>query len=74
VVLTFVGIVIAAPPSAIAAVTVAWGALLLSALTFLLARVRGVNPALEVAKHLAVAVVVVAISRGLGTWISQHVR
>jgi len=74
VVLTFVGIVVAVPARVLPAVTVAWGTLLLSALTYVLARVRKVNPAVEIAKHLAVALVVVAISRALGAWISQHVR
>lgn len=42
---------------------------LLCTLTFFVARGRGASPGLEVLKHVAVAVAVIAVSRAIGTWI-----
>jgi hypothetical protein len=54
-------------------VATGWGLLLLSALTFVLARARHVTPWRDITKHLVVAIVVVAASRVLGGWIAVHV-
>ena len=44
-----------------------WGSLLLSALTFSVARVRETRPGPEIVKHLAVAIGVIAMSRLVAT-------
>jgi VIT1/CCC1 family predicted Fe2+/Mn2+ transporter len=74
VVMSFVAIVLLLPPSIVAAASLGWGALLLGALTYAVARVRGVSPTREMLKHLVVALAVVVVSRVLGEWIAFHVR
>ena len=54
-------------------VVLAWGMAFLCALTYFVARARGVAPGLEVLKHLAVAIVVILVSRGIGAWILARV-
>ena len=71
--LSFVGIVFAFSGLAAQVVATAWGVLLLGALTYVLARARGVRPWPEIVKHLVVAIAVVAVSRVLGAWIAAHV-
>ena len=46
-----------------------WGFLLLSALSFVLAKARRVSPFAEMYKHAGIAVVVIGISKLLGFWI-----
>ncbi len=72
--LTFLGIVAAAGVEAAAVWSVVWGMVLLSALTYVVARHRQANAITEVAKHLAVAAVVILVSKGLGYLITTHVR
>jgi len=72
--ITFVGIVLFSRPSIAVAVSVAWGVLLLGALTYRVARIRQVSPWPEMMRHLAVALIVIGVSRGLGGWIASHVR
>lgn len=48
-----------------------WGFFLLSGLTYLLAKARGVSPLAEIYKHAGVAFVVICISKALGTWIQS---
>jgi len=69
---TFVLIVALLPASHAAIIALAWGFLLLGLLSYVLARVRGVNSLSEVGKHFTVAVVVIAVSRGVGLWILHH--
>jgi VIT1/CCC1 family predicted Fe2+/Mn2+ transporter len=71
--LSFVGIVLAFSGLTAQLIATAWGVLLLGALTYVLSRVRRVRPWPEIAKHLVVAVAVVAVSRLLGAWIATHV-
>ena len=71
--LSFVAIVLAAPPGATAVTATIWGVLLLGALTYLLSRHRNVNPMREIVKHLLVAAVVIVASGLLGAWITAHV-
>jgi len=47
-------------------ISIAWGFLLLSVLSWLLAKVRQVSPLSEIAKHTAVAALVVAVSKVMG--------
>ena len=73
VVLTFVLIVLVFPHPYVEILALAWGFLLLAGLSYTLARARGVSPLPEVGKHLAVAVVVIAASRLIGSWILHNV-
>jgi vacuolar iron transporter family protein len=57
------------PARVLVPVVLAWGMALLCAITYLVARARGVAPGSEVLKHLAVAIVVIVVSKGIGTWI-----
>jgi hypothetical protein len=54
-------------------VALAWGITLLTGLTWLVATSRGANAMTEIAKHLLVAVVVIAVSRLIGLGISSYV-
>ena len=70
---SFVILVLALPLGRLTPVALAWGMVLLGTLTYFVARHRGVAPLREVAKHLAVAMVVIAASRAIGTWILARV-
>ena len=72
--LSFVAIVLTLPKSYAGIVALAWGCALLAAISYILARARGFNPATEVVKHLGVAVLVIAASRVIGLWITNHVQ
>jgi VIT1/CCC1 family predicted Fe2+/Mn2+ transporter len=69
---TFVVLVIALPSALVGPILLAWGLVLLSVLTYLLARERGVSAASEIVKHVAVALLVVFVSRTLGVWIRTY--
>jgi VIT1/CCC1 family predicted Fe2+/Mn2+ transporter len=68
--LSFVPLVVLFPLAHAAKAAIVWGALLLAILTYLVARQRKVNPALEVFKHLLVASGVITASTLIGHWIS----
>jgi VIT1/CCC1 family predicted Fe2+/Mn2+ transporter len=72
--LTFAIIVLVLPGPYAGSVALAWGFLLLAGLSFIVARARGVRPVPEVGKHLGVAILVIAASRVIGSWILQYVR
>jgi hypothetical protein len=71
--LSFVIIVVLIPSHLAVVVGMAWGLSLLVLLTCILSRHRDVSTLSEVAKHLGVAVVVIAVSRVVGQWIARHV-
>jgi len=71
---SFAVLVLVLPAAAALWVSLAWGLLLLSALTYRIARARGADPRTEIAKHLAVCVLVLAISKALGYWIFGNVQ
>ncbi|MFZ0860713.1 MAG: hypothetical protein WAN18_08545 [Candidatus Sulfotelmatobacter sp.] len=52
---------------------IVWGMSLLAALSCFLARHRKVSATAEVAKHLAVALVIILVSKSIGHWISTRV-
>ncbi len=54
-------------------VAIAWGLSLLCTLTYFVARARGASPLVEVGKHIAVAVVVILLSRVISDWIIARV-
>jgi len=53
---------------------VIWGFVLLSALSYFLAKARNAAPISEMVKHSGVAVVVIFISRAVGLWIQLLMR
>ena len=57
------------PAHSLVPVVLGWGMALLCTLTYFVARARGVAPGLEVLKHLAVAILVILVSRVIGAWI-----
>jgi hypothetical protein len=52
---------------------IVWGMALLTGLSYVLARHRRVSAVSEVAKHVAVALLVIFVSKGIGHWITAHV-
>jgi len=64
--ISFVALQLALPAGDATAASLAWGFVLLAALTYALARTRQVNPVSEIAKHVGVGVVVIAISKLVG--------
>ena len=70
--LSFVGLVVVLPGRTVIPAALGWGLVLLGLLSCFLARDRGVRPFLEIGKHLLVASAVLALSRGVGAWISVH--
>ena len=71
--LSFVLIVVLAPVTIAVIVSIVWGSSILCIMTALLARTRGVSVATEIVKHLALAVTVIAASKGIGAWLLRVV-
>jgi VIT1/CCC1 family predicted Fe2+/Mn2+ transporter len=71
--MTFVALVVALPEGAVVPTTLAWGLILLGALSVRIARFRKANPLTEALKHILVALLVVVLSRILGGWLASHV-
>jgi hypothetical protein len=69
---SFAVLALLTPAHSLVPVVLTWGMALLCTLTFFVARGRGASPGLEVLKHVAVAVAVIAVSRAIGTWIVAH--
>jgi hypothetical protein len=67
-----IAILLAYPYAGIVALV--WGFLLLTGLSYALAMERRVSPVAEIGKHLGVAVLVIAASRVIGSWIFLHVH
>lgn len=67
--LTFVVPVFLAPLETAVVLSVLWGLLLLSLLSFLLAREQGIASWKVIGEHLLIAVSVVAVSHYLGDWV-----
>jgi VIT1/CCC1 family predicted Fe2+/Mn2+ transporter len=72
--ITFAIIVLVLPGQYAGLVALTWGFLLLAGLSYVVARARDVRPVPEVGKHLGVAIVVIAASRVIGSWILQYVK
>jgi len=71
--LSFVLIVALFREHAAAVGGIVWGMSLLTALTYILARHRQVSAMSEVGKHLAVATVIIFVSKSIGHWVTAHV-
>ncbi len=69
--LSFAVLVAALPDNITVAAALAWGTLLLGALSYQLALARKVRPLPEVAKHLVVAYLIIFASKGIGYWIAN---
>jgi len=70
---SFVLLALFLPLEQVMPATLLWGTLLLSALSYAIARHRRVSPALEIGKHLGAALVVIGVSRAIAAWIVAHV-
>lgn len=64
--LTFILIILLLPIYPAQIIAVIWGIILLSFMTYLIARANKVNPIFEVVRHLAIAVVVITASKFIG--------
>jgi hypothetical protein len=71
VVFSFVSLVVLLPLGVARVVSVAWGVVLLSVLTYFVAKARSANPGLEIVKHLLVAAIVIALSQLIGSLITR---
>jgi len=71
---TFVAIAAFVPRPLVALSAMAWGAVLLAALTRSLARERDVPTRRELVRHLGVAAIVIVVSRVIGGAIGSSVR
>ncbi len=68
---SFIPLFLFLPTSIAIYICVIWGFLLLSGLSYLLAKARGVGALPEIYKHAAVAFVVISVSRAVGLWIQS---
>jgi len=71
IVLSFTAIVALLPLPAARGTSLVWGGLLLSILTYLIARTRAARPLPQILLHLSVAAVVVAMSQVIGVLIRR---
>ncbi len=53
-------------------ISVAWGLLVITALSFLLARNQGERPLFVVGEHLAIAIVVIIATHYVGKWVATY--
>lgn len=72
-VLTFVLIVWLLPPAVALLIAILWGLILLTVLSYFIARIKSTNPVREVAYHLIIAIIVIVGSKLLGNFITQLV-
>jgi VIT1/CCC1 family predicted Fe2+/Mn2+ transporter len=72
-VLTFVAIVALLPANTALVFASAWGLILLTILSYSIAKAKKANLPVEIIWHLAVAILVIIGSRVLGNLISNHI-
>ena len=70
--LSFLMLVLLLPVRLAAGASVVWGMSLLTLLTYLLARQRGLRAPSEILKHLSIALAVIVASRVIGGYIALH--
>jgi len=63
---SFIGIILLFPAGRAQIITLIWGLLLLTGLSYLIAKRNNDKPILEILKHIVVAVMVIAASRYVG--------
>ena len=71
--LSFVFIVLAFPATQAMAISIVWGLVLLTFMSYLITRKRCQNPVLEIIRHLVVAIVVIVLSRYAGRLVADHI-
>lgn len=71
---TFVIPVIFAPLDQAIVISVAWGLLLLTALSFFIARAQTIAPWKVIGEHLLIALCVVAMTHAVGDWVNGLVE
>ena len=71
--IAFVAVLLLLPASSAIIVSLILGFVLLSVLSYFLARRRGVSAVTEILKHCAVAFTVIAISKAIGAWLPAMV-
>ena len=71
--LSFVFIVLAFPATQAMAISIVWGLVLLTFMSYLITRKRCQNPVLEILRHLVVAIVVIVLSRYAGRLVADHI-
>lgn len=71
---TFIMPVIFAPLDQAIVISVAWGLLLLTALSFFIARAQASPPWKVIGEHLFIALCVVAITHAVGEWVKEFVK
>jgi len=71
---SFIFLVWVLPINMAVIVSIIWGLLLLSGMSYIIAKAKGINPALAVLEHLAIAVVVIIASNFLGQFIADKVK
>ncbi len=69
---SFVLIVLLLPIDTAIALSLAWGLALLVALACLLAKATRASIASEIGKHVAMAIMVIFVSRAIGIWIAAY--
>jgi VIT1/CCC1 family predicted Fe2+/Mn2+ transporter len=67
--ITFIVVLLLLPASSAIPVSLILGFVLLSVLSYFLARARGVGAVSEILKHCAVAFAVITISKAIGAWL-----
>ena len=72
--LSFVALVVTSNPPWTNWLSIPWGFVVLAALTYRLAKVRGAKPAAEIGKHCVVALIVVLLSVAVGTWVPAWIH
>ena len=65
--ISFVALLLVLPLSSAIGISLAWGFVLLSTLTYGLARLRQVNPLAEICRHGSIAIAVIALSKAIGS-------
>jgi len=71
---SFIFLVYFLPINMAVIVSIIWGLLLLSGMSYIIAKGKGINPVLAVLEHLAIAVVVIIASNFIGHFIADKVK
>ncbi|MGE5308036.1 MAG: hypothetical protein ACM3OC_03030 [Deltaproteobacteria bacterium] len=71
--LSFIVIIVALPLRVAVPVALGWGLLLLSVLSYTIAKVRGVDRRMAIIEHLSIALVVVLASNFLSKWLLAYI-
>lgn len=72
--LTFIALVLLLPIKTAVVCTVIWGLLLLSVMSYLIAKDKGVNPYLAILEHLSIAIAVITASNFAGKLIIEKLK